>query len=41
VDIGTLIAKFPLSANSYAAIVSNTKQSEFEIPSCMLHGVTF
>lgn len=42
-DIVTFIPRFPLSANSWAMEVSNTKQSEFMMadwtPSCMDLGV--
>ena len=42
-DMVTLIPRFPLSANSWAMLVSNTRQSELRIaedtPSCIDLGV--
>ena len=42
-EIVTLIPRFPLSANNWAMLVSNTKQSEFimavDTPSWILLGV--
>lgn len=42
-EIVTLIPRFPVSANSWAIVVSNTRQSELRIaddtPSWMLRGV--